>query len=98
MIAKLIVHGPHRELAIDRMRRALFEYIITGIRTNIPYHLAVLSNADFRAGNYTTQFIEEHPELVDDADQWAERQQPLHRLVRDPARAAAIAAAVAVTT
>jgi len=98
MIAKLIVHGPSRELAIERMRRALFEYVITGIRTNIPYHLALLSSDGFRAGEYTTHYIDEHPELIAAADAWAERQQPLHRLVRDPARAAAIAAAVAVTS
>jgi pyruvate carboxylase subunit A len=98
MIAKLIVHGSTRELAIDRMRRALLEFIITGIRTNIPYHLAVLSDADFRAGEYTTHFIDEHPQLVAEADMWAKRQEPLHRLVRDPAKAAAIAAAVALST
>jgi pyruvate carboxylase subunit A len=94
MIAKLIATAATRELAIDRMRRALLEYIIVGIRTNIPYHLAVLSDADFRAGTYTTHFIEEHPQLVAEADAWAERQEPLRRLVRDPARVAAIAAAV----
>ena len=98
MIAKLIVHGSTRELAIDRMRRALLEFIITGIRTNIPYHLAVLSDADFRAGEYTTHFIDEHPQLVAEADMWAKRQEPLLRLVRDPAKAAAIAAAVALST
>jgi pyruvate carboxylase subunit A len=98
MIAKLIVHGSTRELAIDRMRRALLEFIITGIRTNIPYHLAVLSDADFRAGDYTTHFIDEHPQLVAEADMWATRQEPLLRLVRDPAKAAAIAAAVALST
>ena len=98
MIAKLIVHGATREMAIDRMRRALLEYIITGIRTNIPYHLAVLSDDDFRAGTYTTHFIDEHPQLVAAADEWAARQEPLQRLVGDPARIAAIAAAVAVST
>jgi pyruvate carboxylase subunit A len=98
MIAKLIVHGPDRIQAIDRMRRALLEYIVTGIRTNIPYHLAVLSDDDFRAGNYTTHFIEEHPELVGVAEDWARRQEPLQRLVRDPARVAAIAAAVVSTS
>jgi pyruvate carboxylase subunit A len=98
MIAKLIVHGSTRELAIDRMRRALLEFIITGIRTNIPYHLAVLSDADFRAGDYTTHFIDEHPQLVAEADMWATRQEPMLRLVRDPAKAAAIAAAVALST
>ncbi|TMF14153.1 MAG: acetyl-CoA carboxylase biotin carboxylase subunit [Chloroflexi bacterium] len=98
MIAKLIVSAPDRGLAIERMRRALLEYIIVGIKTNIPYHLAVMSNPDFRDGDYTTHFIEEHPDLIAAADAWTERQVPLHRLVRDPARAAVIAAAIAVTT
>jgi acetyl-CoA carboxylase biotin carboxylase subunit len=98
MIAKLIVWAPSRAMAIDRMRRALLEYIIIGIRTNIPYHLAVLSDEEFRAGRYTTRFIEAHPGLVAEADAWSERQEPFRRLVRDPARAAAIAAAVAVTS
>src|SRR6202011_4852529 len=98
MIAKLIVHGSTRELAIDRMRRALLEFIITGIRTNIPYHLAVLSDADFRAGDYTTHFIDEHPQLVAEADMWATRQEPLLRLVRAPAKAGTTPAAVALWT
>jgi pyruvate carboxylase subunit A len=97
MIAKLIVHAASRDEALDRMRRALLEYVITGIHTNIAYHLAVIANADFRAGNYSTAFIEQHPELVAEADAWAKRQEPLRRLVRDPARVAAIAAAVAVS-
>jgi pyruvate carboxylase subunit A len=97
MIAKLIVHAPTRDEALDRMRRALLEYIITGIHTNIAYHLAVISNADFRAGNYSTAFIEQHPELVAEADEWARRQEPLRRVVRDPARVAAIAASIAVS-
>jgi pyruvate carboxylase subunit A len=97
MIAKLIVHAPTRDAALDRMRRALLEYVITGIHTNIAYHLAVIANADFRAGTYSTAFIEQHPELVAEADAWARRQEPLRRVVRDPARVAAIAAAVAVS-
>jgi pyruvate carboxylase subunit A len=97
MIAKLIVHAPTRDAALDRMRRALLEYVITGIHTNIAYHLAVIDNADFRAGTYSTAFIEQHPELVAEADAWAKRQEPLRRVVRDPARVAAIAAAVAVS-
>ncbi|TMB92593.1 MAG: acetyl-CoA carboxylase biotin carboxylase subunit [Chloroflexi bacterium] len=97
LVAKLIVHGESRAAAIERMRRALLEYIVVGIRTNIPYHLAVMSDTDFRAGSYTTHFIDEHPQLVADADAWAERQAALRSLVRDPARAAAIAAAVAVS-
>ena len=94
MIAKLIVHGPDRDTALDRMRRALLEYVITGIHTNIAYHLALTSHPEFRAGRYSTHFIDQHPELVAEAGVWAERQEPLRRLVRDPARAAAIAAAI----
>jgi pyruvate carboxylase subunit A len=94
MIAKLITWGPTRELAIARMRRALLEYAIVGISTNIAYHLAVLSDPDFIAGDYTTHFIDGHPELVAAAQAWEERRQPFLRVLRDPARAAAIAAAV----
>ncbi len=97
MIAKLIVHAPTRDAALDRMRRALLEYVITGIHTNIAYHLAVIDDPGFRAGEYSTAFIEQHPELVASADDWASRQEPFRRLVRDPARAAAIAAAVVVS-
>jgi acetyl-CoA carboxylase biotin carboxylase subunit len=94
MIAKLIVHARTRDEALDRMRRALLEYVITGIHTNIAYHLAVIADSDFRAGDYSTAFIEQHPELVAAADGWATQQEAFRRVVRDPARAAAIAAAV----
>jgi len=97
MIAKLITYAASRDEALDRMHRALFEYVITGIRTNIPYHMAVISEAHFRAGNYSTAFIDQHPELIAIADEWAKEQEPVRRLVRDPARAAAIAAAVVVS-
>jgi pyruvate carboxylase subunit A len=93
MIAKLICWGPTRELAIARMRRALLEYAITGISTNIAYHLAILDDPEFVAGNYTTHFIDGHPELVAAAQAWEERRAPFLRVLRDPARAAAIAAA-----
>ena len=94
MIAKLIVHAPDRDAALDRMRRALLEYVITGIHTNLAYHLALMSQPEFRAGRYSTHFIDQHPELIAEAQVWAERQEPLRRLVRDPARVAAIAAAI----
>jgi pyruvate carboxylase subunit A len=97
MIAKLIVLGPDRDAALDRMRRALLEYVITGIHTNVAYHLALMSQPEFRAGRYSTHFIDQHPELVDESLVWAERQEPLRRLVRDPARVAAIAAAIVST-
>lgn len=58
MIAKLIVHGRDREEALCRMRRALFEMKVDGIRTNIPFHLAVLKDPNFSAGDVSTRFLE----------------------------------------
>ena len=94
LVAKLICWGQTREMATARMRRALVEYAITGISTNIDYHLAILDDPDFVSGAYTTQFIDGHPQLVEAAQEWEERRRPFLRVLRDPARAAAIAAAV----
>ncbi len=58
MIAKLIVTASSRDAAISRMSRALSEYMITGIRTTIPFQQAILKNADFRRGKYDTGFVE----------------------------------------
>ena len=58
LIAKLIVHGKDREEAIIRMRRALQEFIIEGIRTTIPFHLKIISDPDFISGNFNTHFLE----------------------------------------
>jgi acetyl-CoA carboxylase biotin carboxylase subunit len=58
MIAKLITVGATRTNAIDRMRRALDEYYITGIKTTVPFHSAIMRNADFRNGKYDTGFVE----------------------------------------
>ncbi len=58
MIAKLITVGATRASAIERMRRALGEYLITGIKTTIPFHNAIMLNADFRKGNYDTGFVD----------------------------------------
>jgi acetyl-CoA carboxylase biotin carboxylase subunit len=58
MIAKLITWGRDREDAILRMERALKEYQIVGVKTNIAFHEAVLSHPMFRKGNYDTGFIE----------------------------------------
>ena len=52
MIAKLIVTGATRDIAIDRMKRALNEFLIEGIRTTIPFQDAILKNSDFRSGDY----------------------------------------------
>jgi acetyl-CoA carboxylase biotin carboxylase subunit len=58
MLAKLIIWAPTRAHAILRMRRALEEYRIIGIQTNIPFHIAVLSNMDFQRGRVDTRFVD----------------------------------------
>jgi acetyl-CoA carboxylase biotin carboxylase subunit len=58
MIGKIITIGATRISAIDRMRRALDEYYITGIKTTVPFHAAMMRNSEFRAGNYDTGLIE----------------------------------------
>jgi acetyl-CoA carboxylase, biotin carboxylase subunit len=69
MIAKIIAVGATRLSAIDRMHRALEEYYITGIKTTVPFHAAMMHNAEFREGKYDTGFLErvmasEHFELA----------------------------------
>ncbi len=58
MIAKIIAIAQTREEAINTMERALSEYVIEGIKTTIPFHLQLMRNEDFRAGNFTTKFME----------------------------------------
>ncbi len=58
MIAKLIVHDRTRDLATARMRRALDEFVIEGVRTTIPFHLEVMASALWRDGRFGTDFIE----------------------------------------
>jgi acetyl-CoA carboxylase biotin carboxylase subunit len=58
MIAKLITVAQTREEAISKMRRALEEFVIEGIKTTIPFHLQLMKNEDFINGNYTTKFME----------------------------------------
>ncbi len=65
MVAKLSVWGRTRDEAIARMKRALFEYVITGVTTNIPFHEVVLANDAFVRGDLTTHFIEDHNILAD---------------------------------
>jgi acetyl-CoA carboxylase biotin carboxylase subunit len=59
MIAKVIVHARTRELAIARMRRALEAMVIEGINTTIPLHLKIMDDPNFRAGNFSTKFMED---------------------------------------
>ena len=58
MIAKLIVSAPTREDAIKRMRRALSEFIVEGIKTTIPYHLQLMDDENFQKGTFNTKYLE----------------------------------------
>jgi acetyl-CoA carboxylase biotin carboxylase subunit len=58
MIGKLITYGKDRREAMDKMSRALGEYMITGIKTTIPFEQAILQDPNFRRGVYSTNFIE----------------------------------------
>ena len=66
MISKLIVHAVKREYAIERMCRALDEYKITGVTTNIAYLNAILHMPDFVNGDYNTAFLKQNGEAIAD--------------------------------
>ncbi len=58
MIAKLIVSAQTREECIVKMERALSEFVVEGVKTTIPLHMKIMKDKDFRAGNFTTKFME----------------------------------------
>ncbi|MGY0426403.1 MAG: acetyl-CoA carboxylase biotin carboxylase subunit [Polaribacter sp.] len=59
MIAKVITTAQTREEAINKMRRALNEFVIEGVKTTIPFHRQLMDHPDYVAGNYTTKFMED---------------------------------------
>jgi acetyl/propionyl-CoA carboxylase alpha subunit len=65
LLAKLICWGPDRPTAINRMRRALEEFRIFGIATNIPFHESLLTHRRFNEGDFSTFFLEEEKQLPD---------------------------------
>ncbi|MFH1636678.1 MAG: acetyl-CoA carboxylase biotin carboxylase subunit [Chloroflexota bacterium] len=97
MISKLVVWGRDRQEAIHRMQRALYEYIIVGLKTNIPFHKAVMENPRFVSGDLSTHFISTETTLLDDMRRIMERETPLEeklsQVFEDKRRVAAIAAA-----
>src|SRR5690606_39070950 len=60
MVAKLVVWGRDRPEAIERLRRALQEFVVKGIKTSIPFHQKVVEHPVFLAGKYDTGFIDQH--------------------------------------
>ncbi|HOT06511.1 MAG: Pyruvate carboxylase subunit A [Methanosaeta sp. PtaB.Bin039] len=98
LISKLVAHGRNRAEAIVRMQRALYEYIIVGVETNIAFHKAVLRNDRFRQGDINTHFIKEE-NIMDDVKKVAQEDMVkgatlASSLGADTRKIAAIAAAV----
>nr|WP_302328484.1 acetyl-CoA carboxylase biotin carboxylase subunit [Salirhabdus salicampi] len=60
MIAKLITHGKTREEAIQRMKRALDEFVVEGVKTTIPFHQRMMEHPVFKNGDFNTKFLEKH--------------------------------------
>src|SRR6201991_3246214 len=58
LIAKLICHGANREEAMNKMQRALSQFVVQGIHTSIPLHERIFADEDFRAGKFDTKFME----------------------------------------
>ncbi len=92
LVSKLVVWGQDREEAITRMQRALWEYQISGIRTNIPMHQVILQNEYFRRGEYTTHFIEEQ-QILEKVKDYIKSQKAV---ASDGSKIAAITAAVGI--
>ncbi|MDH3297509.1 MAG: acetyl-CoA carboxylase biotin carboxylase subunit [Gemmatimonadota bacterium] len=70
LLGKLIVLGATRAEAIVRMRRALDELALNGVRTTIPFHRAVMDEPDYLAGRVSVRYVEQHPELTESGAGW----------------------------
>ena len=84
MISKLCAYGQTRDEAIERMKRALYEYVVIGVKTNISFHKAVMENEEFVKGNLSTKFIDDN-NIID----------AVHNILqRDSAKGATLASAL----
>lgn len=84
MISKLVAWGKNRDTAVMRMRRALYEYVISGVRTNIPFHMAVMENGRFLSGDFDTHFIEKETSLKEDVERIMKKQTTLEEKLPRP--------------
>lgn len=66
MVAKLIVWGKDRDEAIQRMKRALGEFVIEGVKTTVPFHLKLLEHEAFVKGDFNTKFLETYQLKIED--------------------------------
>ena len=83
MISKLITHGSNRTEAIDRMLRAMDDYVITGVKTTIPFCRFAIDHKSFRSGDFDTNFVKQHfkPEYLD--EQYPEEERAAAVLVNE---------------
>jgi len=94
LLLKLIVYADNRASAIGRGRRALQELVLTGPKTTIPFHRALLEEPDFMNGRISTSFIQDHPSLLDRTKAFDQEVSPFESLYGSGELAAAIAAGV----
>ena len=99
MISKLIVWGRTRNEAIARMRRALSEYIILGVKTTIPFHKSMMANQQFRAANLHTHFVDQYKkEIIENIEKVIQKDKEMEARLKStflPSRkVAAVSAAV----
>jgi acetyl/propionyl-CoA carboxylase alpha subunit len=94
LLLKLIVWAEDRDAAVGRGRRALHELVLSGPKTTVPFHRALLEEADFLSGRISTSFIQEHPRLLEKTKEFDAQGSPLESLYGGGEVAAAIAAAV----
>jgi pyruvate carboxylase subunit A len=91
MVAKLIVWGKNRTEAIVRMKRALWEYQIAGVKTNIPFHEVVMNHTKFVEGAYTTHFIPQY-NILDEVKKYVEEMKKARSAAKIVAATAAVGA------
>lgn len=72
LLVKLTVHGYSWNETVDRLRRCLNNYVISGLKTTIPYYIQLVNEAQFQSGDFDTSYIEQHPELADYRDDASE--------------------------
>lgn len=97
MVSKLVCWGRSREEAIARMNRALEEYLITGVKTNIAFHKAVMRSQEFQSGDISTSFIEDTKiveKIPDIAEESRRREARLSESFREDKRLVAISSAI----
>ncbi|MBI5778256.1 MAG: acetyl-CoA carboxylase biotin carboxylase subunit [Planctomycetes bacterium] len=99
LVSKVIAWGRDRNEALERMKRALYEYVIVGINSNIPFHLAMMNDRDFQDGKYDTTFIQKKLEyLIGETKQIKDKKILLEDKIRDDVDKTTAASNVAFDT